>query len=113
MMMHLVTIIPSCILAFFQFIPIIRHKLILLHRINGYLVILLSLAGTAGALMITRHAFGGGLDTQTGLGLLNIMFVSSIVMVYMNIKRLQIEEHRARMLRAWFYVSPILNRRAS
>ncbi|KAH6849622.1 hypothetical protein B0I37DRAFT_338784 [Chaetomium sp. MPI-CAGE-AT-0009] len=108
MIMHLVTVIPASILVVFQFIPVIRHKLILLHRINGYLVIFLSLAGTAGALMITRHAFGGGLDTQTGLGLMSIMFVSSMVMAYINIKRLQIEEHRAWMLRAWCYAGAIV-----
>jgi uncharacterized membrane protein len=102
--LHLSGILPAAFLAFFQFVPVIRHKLILLHRINGYIVILLSLAGTAGALLITRHAFGGGLDTQMAIGLLAIMFVGSLVMAYINIKRLQIEQHRAWMLRAWFYV---------
>ncbi|SPO01765.1 uncharacterized protein DNG_04438 [Cephalotrichum gorgonifer] len=106
--LHLVTIIPASILVLFQFIPVIRHKLILFHRINGYLVILLSLLGTAGALMIARHAFGGGIETQMAMGLLAIMFVVSMVMAYVNVKRLQIEEHRAWMLRGWFYAGTII-----
>lgn len=103
--LHLAGVIPASILAFFQFIPIIRHRFILFHRINGYLALLLALLGAVGALLITRHAFGGGLDTQIGSGLLGITFVVSMVMAYVNIKRLQIEEHRAWMLRGWFYVS--------
>ncbi|MBE3046458.1 DUF2306 domain-containing protein [Candidatus Bathyarchaeota archaeon] len=103
--LHLAGVIPASILAFFQFIPVIRHKFLLVHRVNGYLVMLLSLVGVAGALMITRHAFGGGLDTQVGSGLLGVAFVASMAMAYVNIKRLQIEQHRAWMLRGWFYVS--------
>jgi len=103
--MHLAGVIPGSFLAFFQFVPIIRHKLILFHRVNGYVVLLLSLVGTVGALMITRHAFGGGLATQVGLGLLGIMFTFSLLLAYINVKLLQIEQHRAWMLRAWVYVS--------
>lgn len=65
---------------------------------------LLSLVGTAGAYMIANKALGGGLDVQTGMGFLGIAFVGSLAMAYINIKRLQIEQHRAWMLRAWFYV---------
>jgi uncharacterized membrane protein YozB (DUF420 family) len=55
--------------------------------------------------MIMRHAFGGGMDTQAAMGTLAIMFLVSIGVALHNIKRLQIEQHRAWMLRAWFYVS--------
>ena len=48
MMLHLFCILPAGFLACFQFVPVIRHKLILFHRINGYLVILLALTGIAG-----------------------------------------------------------------
>jgi hypothetical protein len=102
--LHLACILPAGFLVCFQFVPIIRHKAILFHRINGYIVILLSLVATAGALMIGRHSFGGDMATQMLLGLLSIMFVGAMVLAYINIKRLQIEQHRAWMLRAWFYV---------
>ncbi len=103
--MHLYTILPGAFLAVFQFVPIIRYKVILFHRINGYLVITLALFATTGALMIARVSFGGGIEIQVVVGLLAILFVSSLSLAYYNIKRLQIEQHRAWMLRAWFYVS--------
>ena len=106
--MHLAGILPAGFLVFFQFVPVIRHRLILFHRINGYFVITLSFAATAGALMIARNAFGGNASTQVGIGLLAIIFLGSLVMAYINIKRLKIEQHRMWMLRAWFYVRPPL-----
>jgi hypothetical protein len=103
--LHLATILPASFLVVFQFIPAIRYKVMLFHRLNGYLIILLSLLGTTGVLMIARHAFGGTLATQYATGFISITFVGALVMAYINIKRLQIEQHRAWMLRAWFYVS--------
>lgn len=105
LILHLAAILPAGILVCFQFVPAIRHKAIIFHRVNGYAVILLSIVGTAGALMITRHAFGGDLATQMVMGLLSIMFVGALALGYVNVKLLQIEQHRAWMLRAWFYVS--------
>lgn len=103
--LHLATVLPASFLVVFQFIPAIRYKVMLFHRLNGYLVIILSLLGTVGVLMIARHAFGGTLATQYATGFISIAFVGALVMAYINIKRLQIEQHRAWMLRAWFYVS--------
>lgn len=104
-MMHLWTIIPAGLLAVFQFVPFIRHKAILIHRINGYIVLLLSLASIAGAIMIAPVAFGGSLHVRVVVGLSAIMFVGSLGLALWNIKVLQLEQHRAWMLRAWFYVS--------
>ncbi|KAK6211455.1 hypothetical protein QIS74_10719 [Colletotrichum tabaci] len=108
---HLSGILPAGFLACFQFVPVIRHKALLFHRINGYVIILLAIVSTAGAFMIARNAFGGGLDVQAGVGLLGIMFVGSLTLAYVNIKRLQIEQHRAWMLRAWFYAGSIITLR--
>lgn len=104
MILHLAGILPAGILACVQFVPVVRHKFILIHRINGYLVMLLSLVATVGAYMIARVTFGGGVDIQLGVGLLGIAFIGSLTMAYINVKRLQIEQHRAWMLRAWVYV---------
>ncbi|KAK0615155.1 hypothetical protein B0T17DRAFT_592940 [Bombardia bombarda] len=109
--LHLVTILPASFLACFQFVPAIRHKLMLFHRINGYLVILLALLATIGAFMITRRSQGGGVETQTALGLLGVMFLVSLALAYVNVKRLQLEQHRAWMLRAWFYAGSIITLR--
>ncbi|KAH6721658.1 hypothetical protein BKA61DRAFT_538299 [Leptodontidium sp. MPI-SDFR-AT-0119] len=109
--LHLVTIIPAGFLAVFQFIPVIRHKLLLIHRLNGYTILLLSLLGNVGALMIARRAFGGGLDIQAAVGLLAIITTLSLGIAYYNIKRLQIDQHRAWMLRSWFYFGVIITTR--
>ena len=101
---HLAAILPAGFLACFQFVPAIRHKAILFHRLNGYVILFLSLVSTAGALMIARHAFGGGLDVQVVVGVLAIVFIGSLGLAYYNVKRLQLEQHRAWMLRGWFYV---------
>lgn len=103
--MHLATILPAAFLVIFQFVPFIRHRAIMVHRINGYLVVVLALLSTAGVLMIARNAYGGEISTQLGVGFVSIAFVGALVIAYINIKRLQIEQHRAWMLRAWFYVS--------
>ncbi|TDZ62089.1 hypothetical protein CTRI78_v003845 [Colletotrichum trifolii] len=109
--LHLGAILPASFLACFQFVPVIRHKALLFHRVSGYAIILLSFVSTAGAFMIARNAFGGGIDTQAGVGLMSIMFITSLVLAYVNIKRLQIEQHRAWMLRAWFYAGSIITLR--
>ncbi|RYO88762.1 hypothetical protein DL762_003578 [Monosporascus cannonballus] len=106
--LHLAGILPGALLACVQFVPVVRHKFILFHRVNGYAVIILALLGTAGAFMIVDISFGGGLDVQTGIGFLGVAFVGSLVMAYVNIKRLQIEQHRAWMLRAWVYAGSII-----
>lgn len=81
-----------------------RHKVILFHRINGYIVIILSLIASAGALIVTQHAFGGDLATRTFTGALVISTTLSYLFAWLNIRRLQIDQHRAWMMRAWAYV---------
>jgi uncharacterized membrane protein len=103
---HLCTIIPAGFLVLFQFVPVIRHKFILFHRINGYAVIILILASNAGVLIIARIAFGGSFSTQLAVGVLVIATTLSVILAYINIKRLQIDQHRKWMLRSWFYVNP-------
>ncbi|POR33324.1 Uncharacterized protein TPAR_06479, partial [Tolypocladium paradoxum] len=109
--MHLAGILPAGFLAVFQFVPAIRHRLLLFHRISGYLVILLSFVGVAGVFMIARHALGGGLDVQSTAGIASIIFVSCKLLAFYNIKKLQIEQHRAWMLRAWVIASFIITMR--
>ncbi|OJD26228.1 hypothetical protein ACJ73_02398 [Blastomyces percursus] len=108
LIVHLGTILPCGILVIFQFIPSIRHRVILFHRINGYIIIVLFLISNAGTLTITRHAFGGGHEVQLGLGLLVLITTTSVGMACYNIRCLQIEQHRAWMLRAMFYMGSIV-----
>lgn len=103
--MHIACILPASFLVCFQFVPVIRHKMILFHRINGYIVIMLSTVGTVGVFLMLRHTMGGAPSIQAASGLLSIIFIGSLTLAYVNIKRLQIEQHRAWMLRSWAYVS--------
>jgi len=109
--MHLAAILPAGFLMVWQFVPFIRRNYVLFHRINGTVIILLVFVGNVGALMIARRAFGGGLDTQSAVGLSVILVTVSIGMGYYNIKRLQIEQHRAWMLRAMVYLGIIITTR--
>ena len=109
--LHLGAILPAGFLMIFQFIPIIRHRILLLHRINGYAIFLLVLIGNAGALMICRRAFGGSLETQAGVGVLVIISTTSMMLAWYNIKRLQIDQHRKWILRAMFYLGTIITLR--
>ena len=75
------------------------------HRLNGYLVILLSLISSVGTIIITKHAFGGDFATQTWTGTMVILTTIGYVMAWINIKLLQIDQHRAWMMRTWAWVS--------
>ncbi|KAI9720789.1 MAG: hypothetical protein M1812_002628 [Candelaria pacifica] len=108
---HLGAVLPAGFLSVFQFIPVIRHKLLILHRINGYIFIILMTLGNVGALMIARRAYDGTLATQTMVGTAAIMITIGISMAYYNIKRLQIDQHRAWMLRTVFYAGFIITLR--
>lgn len=108
MTLHLATILPCGFLVVFQFVPKIRHQLTWFHRINGYIIILLLLVSNVSVFMIARRAFGGGLDTQSGVCLLAIITTISVLMAYYNIRKLQIDQHRAWMLRTMFYMGSII-----
>ncbi|KAH8892696.1 hypothetical protein GQ53DRAFT_860747 [Thozetella sp. PMI_491] len=109
--LHLACILPAGVLACFQFVPAIRHKLIILHRVNGYIVLLLTLVGMAGVFMIAPVSYGGTVDIQAGIGILAVMFLGALAMAMINIKKLQIEQHRAWMMRAWVYAGAVITLR--
>ena len=109
--LHLATILPAGLLMVWQFVPVIRHKFLIVHRINGYIVITLVILSNIGAVLIARRAFGGTLPTQAGVGLLTLISTISIALAYYNIKRLQVDQHRAWMLRAMFYLATIITLR--
>ncbi|KAH8891234.1 hypothetical protein GQ53DRAFT_781977 [Thozetella sp. PMI_491] len=111
MKLHLLTAIPAGFLVTLQFIPSIRHKWIRLHRLNGWVTTVLAVITTVSVLFVTRTTMGGDIDVQAAIGLTAIMFLASLALAIYNIKRLQIDQHRAWMLRAWFYAGSILTLR--
>lgn len=97
--LHLASVVPAGLLAAVQFTPVVRHRVLIVHRINGYVIILLVALANVSGLMIARHAFGGTLETQTFVGVLALATTVCMVLAYVNIKRLNIALHRAWMLR--------------
>lgn len=108
---HLAAVLPLGLLLPWQFVPLIRHKFILFHRINGYLVLLLLILSNVGALMICRRAMGGAPATQAALAGGAILTYLFAFLAYYNIKRLQIDQHRAWMLRTFFIMGSIITLR--
>ncbi|KAK5092427.1 hypothetical protein LTR70_005538 [Exophiala xenobiotica] len=110
-LLHLAGVLPGGFLACLQFVPIIRYKALLFHRLNGYAAIVLLLCGNAGAFMIARHSMGGDISLQLWVGVIGTMITIALVLAYVNIKRLQIDQHRAWMLRAWTWAASIVSLR--
>lgn len=103
MLMHLASVVPIGFLLPFQFLPIIRYKLMIWHRLAGYLLILLLLAGNVGACLAVDRAMGGSLELRAFTYVTAGLTTVSMLLAYINIKRLQIDQHRAWMLRGWVY----------
>lgn len=109
--MHLACILPACFLAVFQFVPSIRHHLMIFHRLSGTLIVLLVLAGNAGAIIIASRVFGGSVPTQTVTGAAILLATFGILNAYYNIKRLQLDQHRAWMMRTFAWLSHVITMR--
>jgi len=61
--------------------------------------------------MIAKHSMGGDLSWQLWVGVVGTMTTIALVLAYVNIKRLQIDQHRAWMLRAWTWAASIVSLR--
>lgn len=111
MLMHLAAVIPIGFLLPFQFLPVIRYKFMLWHRLAGYVLMLLLLVGNVGACLVVDKALGGSLEVRAIVYVLAGLTIVSLLLAYINIKRLQIDQHRAWMLRAWVYAFIIVTQR--
>ncbi|KAL2272079.1 hypothetical protein VTJ83DRAFT_1450 [Remersonia thermophila] len=108
---HLVMIFPACVLVLLQFTPAVRRRYTKLHRLNGYVIILLSALSMGGVILTLPNAIGGTLDAQVSILALLIAFLLALGLALYNAWYLQIEQHRAWMLRAWFYAGSIVTMR--
>ena len=85
--------------------------MIILHRINGYTIFILYALGAAGGIIMTPHAYAGHIDTQTAAGALAILVFVAFVIAWLQIRRLQIDQHRKWMLRAVSMMASIVSSR--
>lgn len=111
MILHLSTSLPAGLLAVFQFVPGIRHRAITYHRIAGYTAITLAVVGNVGALMIADTAMGGDMATRAFVGLVALVTTATFGMAVYNVRRQQLDGHRAWMLRTWAYLGFIVSLR--
>ncbi|KAI0904702.1 hypothetical protein F4823DRAFT_613981 [Ustulina deusta] len=108
---HLVLALPAALLACTQFVPRIRHKAIFLHRLNGYVSLVLGIFGAVGIVPSIRHAFGGDVAAQAAGGTMTVLFVGAQLKAYVSVRRRQIDQHQAWMIRSWVYASAIISLR--
>lgn len=105
LVLHLAGIMPATVLSCLQLIPVTRrNKYLALHRVNGYMIVVLAVISTTGATMLISRALGGGATIQAGLSVVSVMFVVSMFKALLAIRNGRVDEHRAWMLRAWLNV---------
>ncbi|CAF3522936.1 unnamed protein product [Fusarium graminearum] len=110
--LHLVTFLPAGALVCFQFIPVLqRPKYTAFHRANGYIVLSLSGIGIITALIISKEAMGGPITNRIGTLILATTISTSLLKAIIAIRHRKIQEHRAWMLRGWFYATSIITMR--
>ncbi|KAJ3779001.1 hypothetical protein FB446DRAFT_711779 [Lentinula raphanica] len=107
---HIYLSIVGGILVGLQFLPNIRRKSVLLHRINGYTCILLLIIGNVCGGIISRRSFGGEINAQSAYYILAIMLIFAALMGYYNVKR-NTRAHRKWMLRSVVYFSVVITAR--
>ncbi|KAF4952238.1 hypothetical protein FSARC_12703 [Fusarium sarcochroum] len=112
MLLHLATILPAGALVCFQFVPVLRRpQYRRFHRINGYTVLALSALGTIGALIIEKRAMGGITSNRIGTWIIAVGFAVTMTMAMISIKKGRVDQHRAWMLRGWFWATSIITMR--
>lgn len=109
--LHLITVLPSGLLAVFQFVPGIRARAMSYHRTVGKIINISAFVSTACACGMARVSFGGDLAIQAGTYLVGAMILWSTAASWRAIRRLQIDEHRIWLIRAWSYQMCIMTLR--
>ncbi|KAF8915755.1 hypothetical protein CPB85DRAFT_1217483 [Mucidula mucida] len=91
----------SCIggsFSLLQFLPAIRRRFVLFHRINGYFVLLTLIPANICGAIAGNRAFGGEINAQSAYYSLGILTVGCFLMGIFNVKR-DTRQHRKWMIR--------------
>ncbi|KAF9261104.1 hypothetical protein L218DRAFT_543957 [Marasmius fiardii PR-910] len=81
-----------------QFVPAIRRNYVLLHRLNGYLVLITVFVANVTGGIVARRSFGGELNSQAVYYVTAIMSNFSLLWAISNVKR-NTRIHRRWMMR--------------
>lgn len=106
---HIYLSIIAGIMAVFQFIPAIRRRKMILHRLNGYMTLILLIPGTIAGAIVGRRAFGGSPSTQSAYYMATFLTVGAALTGYSKVK--ETRKHRKWMLRSVTYVSSVITTR--
>ncbi|KAF8607563.1 hypothetical protein BDV93DRAFT_541817 [Ceratobasidium sp. AG-I] len=106
---HVYLNIIAGVFAVFQFIPMIRRRKIILHRINGYFVLCNLIPATVAGSIVARRAFGGELNSQAAFFTVGSMIGFAAFMGISNVK--QTRKHRKWMLRTVSYTASVITAR--
>ncbi|KAG8721990.1 hypothetical protein FRC08_008086 [Ceratobasidium sp. 394] len=106
---HIYLNIIAGVFAIFQFIPMIRRRKIILHRINGYFVLFTLLPAVIAGSIVARRAFGGELNIQAAYYTIGSMIGYAALMGISNVRKTR--KHRKWMLRTVSYTSSAITAR--
>ncbi|KAJ7579761.1 hypothetical protein C8J56DRAFT_1016245 [Mycena floridula] len=93
-----------------QFLPGLRRRAILIHRINGYFCLFCLLPGNITGAIVAVKSFGGEINSQSAYYCLTIMIVGSGLIGLYNVKK-QTRVHRKWMLRMVSYFGAAISGR--
>jgi len=96
--------------AVLQFLPAIRRRAVILHRLNGYGVLFCLIVGNICGSIVARRSFGGELNVQSAYYILGIMVVFAGLMGIYNVKK-DTRRHRKWMLRMVVYFAVVITAR--
>ncbi|KAJ7119483.1 hypothetical protein C8R44DRAFT_624333 [Mycena epipterygia] len=96
--------------AVLQFLPAIRRRNVIIHRLNGYGVLFCLIVGNICGAIVGRRSFGGELNVQSAYYILGIMVVYAGFMGAYNVKK-DTRRHRKWMLRMVVYFATIITAR--
>ncbi|KAG8952317.1 Multifunctional pyrimidine synthesis protein CAD [Tulasnella sp. 424] len=106
---HIYLSIIAGLMAIFQFLPVIRRRKMILHRLNGYMTLIILIPGTIAGGIVGRRAFGGSPSTQSAYYMATLLTVGAALTGYSKVK--ETRKHRKWMLRAVTYVSSVITTR--
>ncbi|KAG8850848.1 hypothetical protein FRB96_009585 [Tulasnella sp. 330] len=104
LMFHIYTSIFAGFWAVWQFIPAIRRNHVSLHRLNGYLTLILLIPSTVIGSVIARRAYGGAVAIQAAFYVQGILVTYSAIVGYWYVKK-NTRKHRKWMLRSVVYLA--------
>ncbi|KAJ7898575.1 hypothetical protein B0H14DRAFT_3853017 [Mycena olivaceomarginata] len=96
--------------AVFQFIPAIRRRKVIVHRLNGYSVLTCLIVGNICGGIVGRRSFGGDLNVQSGYYVMGLLVVVAALLGIYYVKK-DTRRHRRWMLRMVVYFAASISAR--